>query len=143
MSDNYLIYLAISFLIIGAITSYIKVRKDSKLPRIDYKVIKSRGYDYENPTRFFNEPLMRYIWTPMASILGSLLIFGITLSIFHNDGGKWFMSQVGTDFANYLIGIPFFIGLGFLMAYTILYFIRDWGNKEKWNMRYEDGVKKK
>lgn len=134
-----LIYLAISFLIIGGITSYWNMKRNQKfkMPSVqNYKVNKTKGYDYNNPTRFFCEPLMRYIWTPMASILGSLLIFGIVLTIFHNDGGKWFMSQVGTDLANYLIGVPFFVGLAFLIAYSALYHIRGWGNHEKWGMKY-------
>lgn len=133
-----LIYLAISFLIIGGITSYWNMKRNQKfkMENIGNYKIKKGGYDYDNPKRFFCEPLMRYIWTPMASILGSLLIFGITLGIFHNDGGKWFMSYVGNDLANYLIGIPFFVGLGFLISYSILYPIRGWGDHEKWRMQY-------
>lgn len=141
---NSLIYLAISFLIIGGITSYWNMKRNQKFKMPEaksYKVNKTKGYDYNNPTRFFCEPLMRYVWTPMASTLGSLFVFAIVLTIFHNDGGKWFMSQVGTDLANYLIGVPFFTGLAFLIAYTILYPIRGWGNHEKWKMQYGNEVK--
>lgn len=135
-----LIYLAISFLIIGGITSYwnVKRNKKFKMPEAEtYKVNKTKGYDYNNPKRFFCEPLMRYVWTPMACCLGSLLGLAVIVMVFFgDDGGKGIMKILGSDLANYVIGIPFVIGLVCLIAYSVLYFVRDWSNHEKWRMQY-------
>ena len=137
MANESLIYLAALFLVIGLVTSYFNMKRNKKFKMVDsdkYKVTKSKGYDYNNPKRFFCEPLMRYVWTPMALsglILGIIAV--IIVVVFHDDGGKGLITNY--PWTEYPISVLFFVFLGCVIAYSILYFIRSWNDHEKWRMQ--------
>lgn len=87
-------------------------------------------YNYKNPDRFFCEPLMRYVLTPLGLGLLSLIPIAIYSSII-GDGGE---SLRGT-ILEYYVTATLTAMLPLLVVYSILYAVRGWGNKEKWGMK--------
>lgn len=87
-------------------------------------------YNYQNPDRFFAEPLQRVIMILMWSGFLSFSPFIVDTLIKGDRGASYNNTILGVILSGIMI-YTFFI----LISYTVLYYGRGWNNKQKWNMK--------